>query len=324
MLLAVNTAYSQCTVAGAPEPRINVISRTAVAGGCQITGTMTFYMDINNGFKNLAIYLYPSTSPALTFLTGGTQNLPGCTAPQGASNVTPIYALHIEVSNAGVYSSNSFCSYPAAGTPIVTDTAQFKKIIVPFTFTTTADYCTQTNMVQGWIFGTQADGQFKQYQCAQAIFSATTTLPAKFGAMKAISENGKLIVDWQTLMEKDVKEFVVEASKDGKNWHAVGRVNSKALNGTTTDTQSYQLVVNSSLALGAISLALLLLIPSFRSRLLRAALGVVVIVMVVAACSKQDKVTDVKNSETMFVRIAQYDINSTQPAYSKAILVVKQ
>ncbi len=154
--------------------------------------------------------------------------------------------------------------------------------------------------------------------------STTIPLPARFGALTAIEQNGSIKVNWETLMEKDVKEFVVEASKDGKSWREIGRINSKALNGNSDGVQSYQFIASSSLALGALSLALLLLIPSFRSRLLRAALGAVVIIMVVTACSKQSDVVDVKKSETMFVRIAQYDINSTQPTYSKAVLVVKQ
>lgn len=156
------------------------------------------------------------------------------------------------------------------------------------------------------------------------VFPGNTPLPARFGALTATEQNGSIVVNWETLMEKNVKEFVIEASKDGKSWQEIGRVNSKALNGNSDGVQSYQFIAGSSLALGAVSLALLLLIPVFRSKFLRAALGIVVIMIVAVACTKQSDVVDVKKSDAAFIRIAQYDIGSDKPTYSKTISVLKQ
>ena len=151
-------------------------------------------------------------------------------------------------------------------------------------------------------------------------------LPVNFGAIRAINKNDQLIIDWQALTEENVKEYVVQASKDGANWKDIGKISSKAANGSSTDTLLYQLVIGMPLSLGAISIALLLLLPAFKNRKLRISLmAIITILLITNACTKQSKEeTSVSKQDTIYIRIAQFDNEGSAPTYSKIVKVVKE
>ncbi len=254
---------------------------------------------------------------ALANITGGTTEI-YIGQPNGASTtLTRKWEVKDAVGNNFTGSVNG-CAFDSAGAMYIS-TANGIYYLDPGTIAPGGG--TTLNTVRARLVSQQSD----YTDLGTNVFPNSTTipLPARFGALTATEQNGSIVVNWETLMEKDVKNFVVEASKDGATWHEIGRVNSKALNGNSDGVQSYQFIAGSSLALGAVSLALLLLIPVFRSRLLKASLAVLIIITVAVSCSKSD-VIDVKKSETVFIRIAQYDIDSAEPTYSKVITVVKQ
>ncbi|MFV0604627.1 MAG: hypothetical protein ACK5NK_02185 [Niabella sp.] len=149
-------------------------------------------------------------------------------------------------------------------------------------------------------------------------------LPHAFGTISAISKNGTLHINFEATNEENVKEYIVEASKDAKNWKAIGKLNSKAVDGNSIESLLYQFVISSPLTLGVVSLAFtLLLLPAFKSRLARGLLLIFVISGVILACTKNSKEVST-NKDTVYIRIAQYDKDGNAPIYSKIIKVVNQ
>ncbi len=50
-------------------------------------------------------------------------------------------------------------------------------------------------------------------------------LPIKLLSLNAVKENGSIVLKWKTLQEVGVSHFEIEASKNGKNWVSVSRIN---------------------------------------------------------------------------------------------------
>ncbi|MCD2425995.1 hypothetical protein LQ567_24640 [Niabella pedocola] len=132
--------------------------------------------------------------------------------------------------------------------------------------------------------------------------------------------NDRLVVNWRTLSEKNSKEFVVEASNDGKNWTAIGKLDSKGVDGNSDLPIDYSLALIIPASLAAIGLGGLFLLTLVRSRWAKV-LAIAVIVVAAASCLKDGQTVDVNRNQTVFVRIAQYDKSGTVQ-YSKVVTVV--
>lgn len=156
-----------------------------------------------------------------------------------------------------------------------------------------------------------------------ALSNTCQALPVNFGSITASSKGGQLVVGWQSLTEENVKEYIVEASKDGVNWKEIGKLSSKALNGNSTNTLNYQLTVGLSIALSGLSLAMLLLIPTFKSRKLRIVMLIAVIGILAACAKNSSKETNISNDSSLFVRISQHDSNGAV-THSKIVKVTNE
>ncbi|MFV0604628.1 MAG: hypothetical protein ACK5NK_02190 [Niabella sp.] len=157
-----------------------------------------------------------------------------------------------------------------------------------------------------------------------AFANQCQALPNVFGTITALYKGGSLFINWESASEDNVKEYIIQASKDGVKWKDIGRLDPKSVNGNSTNSLLYEFIISSPITMGAVGLAFaLLLLPAFKSRLARGLLLIVVISGVILACSKNSK--EVKtDKDTLFIRIAQYDKDSNVPIYSKTIRVVNQ
>ncbi len=138
--------------------------------------------------------------------------------------------------------------------------------------------------------------------CAQA-------LPATFGPVSAQYINGGLRVNWQTLSERNVSHYVVQASLDGVGWMDIGSVSTLAENGNSDISLTYEFT-SSGLPLAALAVLGLFFLPLCRRRS-QVLLTLLIVAAGLAACSKTyDKLPE-ENTLTVFVRIAQYDTDGS-------------
>ena len=72
-----------------------------------------------------------------------------------------------------------------------------------------------------------------------------SVLPVKISGFEARATNGKSVLRWTTSSESHNKDFEVQRSSDGQNFAGVGTVNSKALNGNSSETLAYSFTTNS-------------------------------------------------------------------------------
>lgn len=152
------------------------------------------------------------------------------------------------------------------------------------------------------------------------IVNTCIPLPSAFENISVSTKSGKLVVNWRTLTEKNNKEFIVEGSKDGQNWTAIGKLDSKAMNGNSDLPIDYSLALNIPVSLAAIGLGGLFLLTLVRSRWARA-LALVVIVVAVGACLKDGSTVEAEKGDIAYVRVAQHTQDGGV-SYSKVIKVV--
>ncbi|MGJ7033644.1 hypothetical protein [Niabella hirudinis] len=146
-------------------------------------------------------------------------------------------------------------------------------------------------------------------------------LPVQLENIAAVKKDNQIEISWTTASENNSREFVVEGSRDNVNWTAIGKLESKAVNGISTQPLNYTLVIGLPVTVAALGIAGLFLLTLVRSRWARA-LALVIIIVVAGACLKDGKSVDVEKGEVGYIRIAQYDKDSNIPAYSKVIKVV--
>ena len=156
-------------------------------------------------------------------------------------------------------------------------------------------------------------------------FTTTLALPVTYGEIAARILNDKLVVSWETLTENNNDHFEVLASNDGFDWKKIGTINSKASDGNSDSKLSYELSAALPLSLAALSMMMLLLLPAFRSRLMKLGIVTLVIVSCAVACSKNSKEgVDISKGDNVYIKLAQYDKNANSPKYSKIIKAVKE
>ncbi|MBO9592947.1 MAG: hypothetical protein J7599_08555 [Niabella sp.] len=155
---------------------------------------------------------------------------------------------------------------------------------------------------------------------ATCVFSIS--LPVSFGAAEASVQNGVLHVNWITESEKQSDHFDVEASVDGLAFHKIGSVASKAAAGNATAEIRYQFEIdlqsgNALLGAGIASMLGLIIAAGRRRSGVQALLAVVVLVLIIASCSKETSVPVDKDKE-LYIRIRQVNRDGTVQ-YSKVL-----
>ncbi|MFV0604450.1 MAG: CshA/CshB family fibrillar adhesin-related protein [Niabella sp.] len=153
-----------------------------------------------------------------------------------------------------------------------------------------------------------------------------SALLVNYDKIEAVTKNGQLQVNWNTLSEKNSDKFEIQGSVDGANWKTIGTVYSKAAGGESDNIINYEFTTSSaSLAIGGSLLFALLFAPAFGFRKYKGLLGIVTfIVIVLSACSKKatDTIVDTK-STFKYIRIAQHEKDGTIN-YSKSIRIINE
>lgn len=150
-------------------------------------------------------------------------------------------------------------------------------------------------------------------------------LPVSFGPVSATWQGDGLSVSWQTLSETNNDHFIIEASADGKAFHAINKIQSKAEGGNSSVPIDYSLSLDINgaglgIMLGLGVFAVLLIIPKKNRKWIAAA--IVVTIFGFFSCNKTG-VNGLSGNEKIFIRIVQVDKDGTK-SYSKIITVSKR
>ncbi|MBO9592238.1 MAG: hypothetical protein J7599_04960 [Niabella sp.] len=156
-----------------------------------------------------------------------------------------------------------------------------------------------------------------------------TPLLVTFGPVSVRVANGALVIDWSTVTEKNVDHFIVELSKDGKNFTGIGTVKSKAINGNSSERLEYRFSKGIDSAksvagfLSVVMMGIVLLAFSRRNRLLAAIIIVLGSGIITTSCNKHN--TDaVEQQQKLFLRIVQIDKDGGKQVSKTIITTTKE
>ena len=323
-----NTAYADaCTVSNVVAGTVtkNPVDPGNPSAGCVISIPVSYTTAINNGNKRFILYVYNGTAPVAT------NTPPACngTVPAGT---TFLGALNFEFDPASgglraINVNGTGCTVPGyalslTGNATVPVSGDLHNVTATLTITGPGA-CNTYGSINANIYASQASNPgpgTSNWHCGGSFFTPGS-LPVTFESITAGKKNGQLVINWRTATENNCKEYVVEGSRDNVNWTVIGKLDSKAVNGTSNEPLDYSLVLSLPVAAAALGLGGLFFLTLVRSRWARA-LALVVIVVAAGACLKDGKSVDVEKGDVGYIRIAQYDKDSNTPSYSKVIKVV--
>jgi hypothetical protein len=148
-------------------------------------------------------------------------------------------------------------------------------------------------------------------------------LPVTFGNLQATRSNGNLDIAWTTVTETNNSHFDIEASKDGTTFEKIATVSSKAVNGISNTPLDYQFSIPVNQITGfAIPAVFALLAMGFKNRRKKVFVSLLLISVIIAACTKKDLQSVNTSKDNLFVRITQVDIDGGKTA-SKIMKVVE-
>ncbi|SDE07348.1 hypothetical protein [Niabella drilacis] len=318
-----NKAYADaCSISGLT---VSQVTKNPSATGCLITIPVSFNISINPGNKHFALYFYNGTAPAATqYALACNHSLPPGTVFLGALpfNINTSGTNDVTIAGTG-------CPVAGVTLGIVTGSSTVtslggKNYKVSLTLTIDGPgACNTYGGIEANLYGANSESALPgstNWHCGGTFF-APGSLPVTFEKITAVRDNNQIRVNWTTASETNCKEYVVEGSRDNVNWTAIGKLDSKAVNGTSSTPLDYSLSIGLPVAMAALGMGGLFLLTLVRSRWARA-LALVVIVLAAGACLKDGQSVDVEKGEVGYIRIAQYDKDSNTPAYSKVIKVV--
>jgi len=157
------------------------------------------------------------------------------------------------------------------------------------------------------------------------VYDVNERLAVNFGNITAKWVNGQLVVNWNTMTEINNSMFEVELSKDGVNFTKIGEVKSKATEGNSNQTISYDFAKSAN-DLGAAGLAVLGLAIGaglIRRRKLMLSLAIVSVLLIGYSCNKNNKEVINSDKDNAYVRIAQVNKDGSK-TYSKVVRVVNE
>ena len=151
---------------------------------------------------------------------------------------------------------------------------------------------------------------------------------AQFADLSAVAKGGILFVYWSTTAEKNNKGFEIGISADRFNFTTIGTMDSKAEEGNSNQTLSYEFTADMAgvaMATSGLVIALLTLgtlatgMPGKR-RWIWAGIIVSGLSMGVAGCQKKNK-EPIPSNVNAYIRLTQIDVNGSK-TYSKIVKVV--
>lgn len=153
-----------------------------------------------------------------------------------------------------------------------------------------------------------------------------TSLPVAFGAVKATINNDRLNVNWETLSEKNVAYFAVQASVDGVTFKTVGKVEAQKDDSESLRKYNFTGTTDGATAMAGIWLGSIFLtgiLWASRRKVTMLVPVVALIVVGVIGCSKNDNAVDSSHNGKVYVRIMQVDKDGAVQ-YSKTITAIKE
>jgi hypothetical protein len=149
------------------------------------------------------------------------------------------------------------------------------------------------------------------------------SLPVIFGDITARFINENLAINWVTKMESNNDHFLVQASKDGKNFTTIGTELSKARDGNSNEDLLYEwkIPVHSIWALSIAGLLVLSIGKKHRGRKWLLTLTFMGVVVLSIKCTKS-KNDSFANTNDIYIRIAQVDKDNIVK-HSKVVRVIK-
>jgi hypothetical protein len=163
----------------------------------------------------------------------------------------------------------------------------------------------------------------------QFEFTPSETLPVTFATLDAEINEGVLQVNWQTLTEKNVDHFEVEASEDGKTFVSIGSVKTKSRDGNSLQRLQYDFSlvlkeVDSKLnvaSLGLLSvIPFILLLISRQNRRWIVYILILIVCLPGWSCKKNQLYTTNSENSKLLVRIVQVDKDGSK-SYSSIVNV---
>ena len=165
------------------------------------------------------------------------------------------------------------------------------------------------------------------------VATYSTALPVNFGPLQATFNGSRFAINWQTTNEKNNKEFLVQASTDGENFHTIGTVASQAENGNSDKALNYTFSRNwdefSSLLgfplISAILLSLFIVGLVVKNRRKAYILPVLALLAFTAllGCQKDEEPLATGDVPDVYVRIAQVNIDGGVE-YTNPVKAVKE
>ncbi len=144
-----------------------------------------------------------------------------------------------------------------------------------------------------------------------------TPLPVTFGDISAIIKGNQLLINFNTLSEKNNSHFDIEISTDGKTFHKTATLQSQHADGTSNSTTNYKTMIQKgstlyfSLPAVFVLMAVLLGFQKNRNMKLTCILAITCIGICAVSCNKYNEALQYHKNEKIFVRIAQVDIDGT-------------
>ncbi|MCH5716078.1 M43 family zinc metalloprotease [Niabella hibiscisoli] len=339
MMAALNVARGglMTSVASTPPPvtavKANATQAPASNSDGSITsigprnvtlGNLTYqsygYNDDNQQFYqdhscNLGTTLAATTGQQLTVTTGGV-NRQTC-------------KVWIDFNNNGVFDSDELIleSNTPAGTGVFSHSVEIPvaKLTAAGTarnellrMRVRADFINNSNFGPG---GALLVGQTEDFWV-----SIDGALPVVFNGVAARIKNDQLFVDWKTASETNNDHFFVEASFDGENFARIAKVDTKAVNGISASSLSYNISIDNKgtvVSLGAALIAALSLF-SFKRNRKWMLLTAVVAAGIFVACQKRDHAgANSNDNHVKYIRIAQVDKDGTIQ-FSRSVSVISE
>jgi hypothetical protein len=338
MIAALNIARAglMTSVASTPPPATTVKANTTQAplnnslnnvtsiGPWNVTlGSLTYqsygFVDDEEQFYqdnscNFGTTLSSASSPTLTVTTGG-NNQQTCKA-------------WIDFNNNGTFDSDELIlnSNTPAGTGVYSHAAQIpsEKLSAAGTaknqllrMRVRADFINNSNFGPG---GALLVGQTEDFWV-----SIEGALPVIFTGVSAKIKTDKLLVNWTTESETNNDHFFVEASFDGENFARIAKVDSKAANGTSLSSLSYNIAIDNTgtvVSLGAALVTIFSLFSFRRNR--RWMLTMLIAAGIFIACQKRGQTgVDSSGNNIKYIRIAQVDKDGSVK-FSRVVSVISQ
>lgn len=190
---------------------------------------------------------------------------------------------------------------------------------VPFVNGTYARFRLSTDAAAANPVGLASNGEVEGY-----YIPFTKPLPIELGGLEATISGNNLTINWQTLTETNVSHFDVEASSNGTDFVKIGEVDSKSLNGNSSQPLNYSLTVTKDklpllAGIGILGLAVSLLFFNRKNKLFSSLLLILGIsILGVSSCNKQSDTVNINPDGKLSVRIVSVDKDGTKN-YSKAV-----